>query len=103
VQCEYVYLNGELLAVLDQVESGGSSGGDVILDDGDAGTSSTGSWAPMTSNKANENNYLVAGGGTGSTYRWTPSLAAGTYDVEVWYVKHQSKRGQTTFLRSEHP
>lgn len=105
VQREYVYLNGELLAMLDQVESGGSGGGDVILDDGDAGTSSTGSWAANTSNKANENDYLLAAGGTGSTYRWTPGLAAGTYDVEVWYVKHQthsvapytiSHAGQTT-------
>ncbi|HYQ71320.1 MAG TPA: hypothetical protein VET88_05265, partial [Gammaproteobacteria bacterium] len=34
--------------------------------------------------------YLLADGGTGSTYRWTPGLAAGTYDVEVWYVKHQT-------------
>jgi RHS repeat-associated protein len=88
---EYVYLNGQLLAVLDRSESSGGGGGEeIIVDEGDTGTASTGSWTPKNRNKANEGDYLLAAGGTSSTYRWTPALAAGTYDVYVWYVKHNT-------------
>ncbi len=90
-QREYVYLNNQVLAVIDQVEDQGSpSGVEIILDDGNPDTSSSGNWTAKTSNKANDNDYLLADGSSGSTYRWTPDLTAGTYDVYAWYVKHKA-------------
>ena len=87
---EYVYLDGQLLAVLEQ-EAGSSDGGGVgiVQDDGDAGTSQAGSWLAKTSNKAHAGDYRLAEGG-GSSYRWNPGVDPGTYDVYVWYVRHKS-------------
>jgi len=82
VQREYVYLNGQLLAVLDQttIPTGGS---ETIVDNGTAPEG----WASDTSNKDYGADYLYSDGGSGSTVRWTPELAAGTYDVYFWYVR----------------
>jgi RHS repeat-associated protein len=89
VHREYVYLDGRLLAVLEQAAANSGTGGvEVVLDDGDPGTGMTGSWNAKSSNKAHEGDYLLADGG-GNRYRWMPGLDAGTYDVYVWYVKHR--------------
>jgi RHS repeat-associated protein len=78
------------LAVLEQVAGGSDGGGvEILQDDGDPGTSQTGSWLAKNSNKAHEGDYRLAEGGV-SKYRWTPAIDAGTYDVHVWYVRHKS-------------
>ncbi|MGD8619769.1 MAG: RHS repeat-associated core domain-containing protein, partial [Gammaproteobacteria bacterium] len=82
VQREYVYLNGQLLAVLDQTTR--QLGGDETIVDN--GTAPVG-WTSNTSNKDYGADYLYSDGGSGSTVRWIPALDAGTYDVYVWYVR----------------
>ena len=87
---EYVYLDGRLLAVLDQVAGDETpAGAEVVMGDGDPGASESGNWAVKSSNKAHAGDYRLAEGG-GNSYRWTPELGAGLYDVYVWYVKHRS-------------
>jgi len=64
-----------------------SAGADIIIDDGDAGFTTTGSWASSTGGDSYNGDYVWAStGGTLSTARWTPTMpAAGNYQVFVWY------------------
>ena len=88
---EYVYLNDQLLAVLEQgVVQGKPAGEEVILDDGDPGAVGSGVWVVRSSHKAHAGDYRLADGGGSSTYRWSPVLESGSYDVYVWYVRHRS-------------
>jgi len=73
---------------------------DVIIDNGDAGTSYTGTWG-------------ISGGGTpyginslwgqnGDTYTWNPgSLPAGNYEVFMWWTTADN-RGPNTEVRINH-
>ncbi|NYT95324.1 DNRLRE domain-containing protein, partial [Salinispora sp. H7-4] len=64
----------------------------VQLDDGDAGTSVTGSWAwsgnpDVTKHAVNGDYRFNNDSATGDTHTWTPTLTeAGDYKVEVHYV-----------------
>jgi RHS repeat-associated protein len=83
---EYLYLNGQLLAVLsmEDVQAGGE---EFIVDNGAAGTSRTGSWTSKTSSQDYGSDYQLATKNTvPSTYRWSPTMPAGTYDVYAWWV-----------------
>lgn len=101
VRKEYIYLNGRPLAVLDSIiESSQTAGTETILDDGDLGASSLGTWSSQTDRKGLDYNgdYLVAGGGTGSTYRWTPRLPnSGTYDVYAWWVANRKNAANVPY------
>ncbi|MGD8843270.1 MAG: RHS repeat-associated core domain-containing protein [Gammaproteobacteria bacterium] len=87
---EYLYLNGQPLAVRANTVIPGGAGTETVVDNDTPGTSATGSWTVKTSNKDYGADYRLAAGGTGSSYRWTPSLSAGTYAVYVWWVSHNS-------------
>ena len=80
---EYVYLDGELLAVLaidDAIAE------EVIVDNGSTETSSTGDWSTKTDSQAYGADYLLANrNNIASTYRWTPVLTPGTYSVYAWW------------------
>ena len=83
---EYIYLNGQLLAT-QAVEIVPVAGEEVIVDNDETGTSSTGTWATKTSNNDYGINYrLATKNSTPSTYRWTPTLNGGTYEVYAWWV-----------------
>jgi YD repeat-containing protein len=71
-QREYVYLNGQLLATVTVTPTTPSgSGAELVVDNGDPGTASTGSWTSTTDRKNKQvgADYLTAAGGSGSTYR----------------------------------
>jgi PKD repeat protein len=87
--------------------------GDILLDNGQAGTSATGSWcASSAANGVGTNSLYSCGSGT-DTYRWTPTLAAaGSYDVYVWWTANStrstsvpitvvSSSGAQTFTRNQ--
>ena len=88
VQREYIYLNAQLLAVLN-METVQSGGGEVIIDNGQAGTGSTGSWTGKTGSQDYGTDYLLANrNNKPSSYRWTPGLTVGTYEVYAWWVSN---------------
>ncbi|MEW2275519.1 RICIN domain-containing protein [Streptomyces griseofuscus] len=73
----------------------------VVVDNGDAGFSSHGSW---TASKASSHfygaDYLYAGSGTGATARWTPDVpTSGTYGVYYWIPDGSPSRTATAQFR----
>ena len=82
-QREYIYLNSQLLAVLDHGSLDTSVPEETIVDNGAAPAG----WVVNTSSKDYGNGYLYSDGDTGNAIRWTPGLAAGSYEVYAWYVK----------------
>lgn len=79
-QIEYVYLDNYPLAIK-QASNGSFTPEEVLMDNGDPGTSAVGSWVSTTSRKDYGADYLLASGATSSTYTWTPTLTAGDYEV----------------------
>ena len=93
---EYVYLDGQLLAVLVQETIDADQEiREIVMDDGDPGTIATGDWRVKKVNKAYEKDVHVSRS-AGNTYRWTPDLEAGTYDAYAWYVRRRS-HGEMNF------
>ena len=80
---EYIYLNSELLAVLDHKASSSAEPDDIVVDN----VPMTPGWIVNTSNKDYGSDYLYSEGGSGNTVRWAAALEAGDYEVYVWYVK----------------
>lgn len=67
---------------------------DVVVDNGAAGTTSTGAWCASTAPNPYGDNALQSCGPGSDTYRWTPTLAAtGTYDVYVWWTNDPGRSG----------
>jgi YD repeat-containing protein len=70
----------------------GPAGNFATVDDGDAGTSTTGTWnasgnATLTAMAIGNDYHVNSDAVTGHTYTWTPTLTeAGDYKVEVHYV-----------------
>lgn len=64
--------------------------GDVIIDNGDVGTSFTGTWAVSGGTGAYGTNSLY--GRDGATYTWTFDLpSAGSYEVFMWWTEFTSR------------
>ena len=64
-------------------------GSDIIIDNGTAGTSFTGSWCVSGVGPPFGANSLYSCGLGGDTYRWTPTMPeAATYDVYMWWTAH---------------
>jgi RHS repeat-associated protein len=81
---EYVYLNKQLLAVLDYAVAQGPVDSEVIVDNGNPPVG----WISKSSNKDYGEGYLYSSGGSNSSVRWTPVLEAGEYEVYAWYVRN---------------
>ena len=97
---DYIYLASQPLAVIDyqQTQQPPPPGQDVIIDNGTAATSFTGTWASTNSNKAYNGNYGLSNN-NGNTYRWTPSnLNASDYAVYARWpgVKQHNNSAQYT-------
>jgi len=76
------------------------AGAEIIIDNGDAGYTKTGSWtAGSYSATAYNNDYEYAGsGGAASTARWTPTVTLpGTYEVFVWYVSGSNRANNAPY------
>ena len=87
---EYVYLNDQLLSVLDYAATGNPGSNEVIVDNGNPPAG----WVSESSNKDYGDGYLYSAGDSGNSVRWTPALEAGEYDVYVWYVAQPEKQQQ---------
>jgi RHS repeat-associated protein len=82
-ESEYVFLNGQPIAML-ATEVTVPTPNEVIIDNDASDTSSTGSWVSRNSQEAVNGSHREGDGI--ETYRWTPALSAGTYEVYAWWV-----------------
>ncbi len=90
---EYVYLDSRpIAAIRHKAELTAQSGAELILDNGDPGTSSTGDWSSKTGNGSLGEDYLLANKASGRTYRWSATPPAADYEVYAWWV---GKRNQS--------
>jgi RHS repeat-associated protein len=93
---EYIYLNGQPLAVAQTSLTQGPKerGAKTIIDDLDGETSSTGRWKNVK-NKRAWLGYYARSKNRGNTYRWTPTgLNAGDY--KVWARWPRTQKGNKT-------
>ncbi len=83
---EYVYLNGQLLAMVN-ASSLPPVTEEVIIDNEEIGTSSTGNWTLKNdnNNEAYGSNFRLGGAGTTRTYQWTPQLTSDNYEVYAYW------------------
>jgi RHS repeat-associated protein len=84
---EYVYLNGQPVAVITRaVETTTPPGDELILDNGDPGTSSTGSWRVKSNAQDYGADYMFANKADNRSYRWTATPPGARYRVYAWWV-----------------
>ena len=90
ITTEYIYLNGQLLSTIGSTVSAPVTE-EVIVDNEESNTTSTGSWDLQNDrkNKAYGDNFRLASGGTGSTYSWQPALTGGTYEVYAYWTTNR--------------
>jgi RHS repeat-associated protein len=84
---EYVWLSGMPVAVVTrQTEIIQPPGAELILDTGEAGTSSKGSWRSRSSREAYGGEFLLANKAAGQSYRWEAAPPGENYQVYAWWV-----------------
>ena len=88
ITTEYINLNGQPIGMVTREVTPGEPPvpEEHIVDNGDPGTSFEGTWAEKTNRKDYGTSYLLADGGTGSTYTWTPTINGGEYEVYAWWI-----------------
>jgi hypothetical protein len=65
---------------------------DIVLDNGQPGTSFTGTWTGSSATGAFGANSLYSNGSGVDTYRWTPSIpSTRSYEVYVWWTSHPNR------------
>jgi RHS repeat-associated protein len=83
---EYVYLQGfPLAAVTRSLKVINPPGEVLILDDGDGGTSSSGSWRGRTSDESYQGDHLYAAKSAGARYRWQAYPPGEQNHVFAWW------------------
>jgi glucose/arabinose dehydrogenase len=70
----------------------GTGGSEIVIDNGQVGTSATGQWCVSAATNFFGSNSLYSCGSAQDTYRWTPSIpSSGTYNVYVWWTSHANR------------
>lgn len=92
---EYLYANDQLVGVVNYTLA---TTEDVILDNGDVGTSEIGTWITKTNQSGERygSTWLRAKNSSAS-YRWEPNLAGGDYNVYAWWVDGTNRNGNVTY------
>lgn len=89
---EYVYLGGRPVAVITRRAKAVIPAADeLILDNGDPGTSGTGSWKIKSSSQDYGGDYLFAQKAPGRTYRWTVTPPGTSYEVYAWWAAKKNQ------------
>jgi RHS repeat-associated protein len=95
---EYIYLNGQPIAVTSsKTEVFQPPGSELIVDNGDSGTSGSGSWQSKSNRKDYGPDYLFANKARGQNYRWTATPPGMMYDVYAWWVSGKSYSSQVNY------
>ncbi|WP_111496214.1 golvesin C-terminal-like domain-containing protein [Marinobacter bohaiensis] len=98
---EYIYLNDTPVALI-EADAGGSSE-DLIIDNADSATSSTGTWTPSSTQPGYYGDgYLYSLDGDGSNvFHWQPSLSEeATYTVYARWTSHANRASDATYTIS---
>ncbi len=96
---EYVYLNGQPLAVVQTTitQPPPTPGVEIIIDDLDGEISFTGTWENVRK-KGAWLDYYGRSENTGNTYRWTPTgLNPSNYEVWAWWPKTKKNNKTATY------
>ncbi len=81
-----------LAAALASTVVGSAEAAEIIIDTGQAGTSSTGTWCVSGATGFYGTNSLYSCGSGADTYRWTPTIpATGQYKAYVWWTSHPNR------------
>ena len=65
---------------------------DIVIDNGQPGTSFTGTWAVSSAPSPFGANSLYSNGSGLDTYRWTPTIpSTRSYEVYVWWTSHPNR------------
>ena len=95
---EYVYLEGLPIAVLTRsAETVLPPGAELILDNGDPGTSAGGNWRSKTGKQHFGPDYLFAGKSEETSYRWTARPPGDRYRVYAWWVDRKNQSGNVRY------
>lgn len=95
---EYVYLDGQAIAVTERkTEVFQPPGAVLIVDNGDPGTSGYGSWQTKSNRKDYGTDYLFANKAANQSYRWSTTAPGLMYDVYAWWVAGKSYSGQVAY------
>ncbi len=95
---EYVYLNGQPIAVSrEKTELYQPPGAELILDNGDPGTNRTGKWQTKSNRRDHGSDYLFANKAANRSYRWTTTPPGTSYDVYAWWVSGKSYSSQVAY------
>lgn len=95
---EYIYLEGLPVAVLTRSSATVTPpGAELILDNGDQGTSATGNWRGKTSKADFGPGYLYATKSANTSYRWTATPPGDQYRVYAWWVDRKNQSGNVIY------
>jgi len=96
-QVEYIDLNGQPLAMRTLGTVAAQPPTEVIVDNTDAATSLTGTWGTHAFGSPYQTNFRQANAGSGGTFRFTPTLTAGTYAVYGWWNINTNNSGAVPY------
>jgi RHS repeat-associated protein len=95
---EFVYLAGKpVAAVTSQTRSTTPAGRELIIDNGDPGTTSQGSWRVKYSSQEYGADYLFANKADGQSYRWTATPPGSRYQLYAWWVGKGNQTAEARF------
>jgi RHS repeat-associated protein len=95
---EYIYLESLPVAVLARsAETVTPPGAELILDNGDQGTTATGNWRSKTSREDFGSDYLYAAKSASTSYRWTATPPGDQYRVYAWWVDRKNQSGNVSY------
>jgi RHS repeat-associated protein len=100
VSKEYIYLNGQLIAIHDKRQDTVQPPGAVyIVDNEDSGATRTGSWSLKSSGQAHGGNHREARKKAANTFRWafTHGYPGSTFKVSARWVTHKSSSSQVDY------
>jgi RHS repeat-associated protein len=95
---DYVYLNGQPVAIITRrKELVIPPGEELIVDNGDGGTSSTGSWRTRSSTQDYGADHLLANKAANSSYRWTATPPGSNYQVYAWWAGKKNQSANVSY------
>lgn len=95
---EYVYLHGLPIAVISgSTQTVQLPGEERIMDDGDLGTSSAGSWRSKSNAQDFGAGYQFANKAPNRSYRWTVTPPGSEYRLYAWWVSRNNQSDNVTY------
>jgi RHS repeat-associated protein len=95
---EYVYLDTVPVAILSrETQEIPRPGAELVIDNGEPGTSGTGSWRSKSGKGNYGSGYLFASKSSGTAYRWSATPPGGKYRVYAWWMNKRNYSEEVTY------